>query len=167
VKEYAEGTCELIRAGGRDLGEKVIREEADELATNRFFGAYGIDPLDPAQNALRRTTLAQKLADWHRIYADPDAVRSAIRALADLTDEAGSVIRLSDEAIEGAVKFVAKAGDDIPLADREALLRELVGGTAAHGEDALRFVRETSDPEVVEGMAKMLLDFPAICPLIS
>jgi hypothetical protein len=88
------------------------------------------------------------------IYADPDAVRGAVRALADLKDASGAVIRLSDDAVEGAVKFVAKAGADFPAAERELLLKNLVSNGAEDAEATLRFVKGATDPDAVPGLAK-------------
>lgn len=146
VKEYAEGTCKLVRLGGKDLGDRVFKEEADELAANRFFKAYA---------AGDDIVLAQKIVNWDRIYADPDAVRSAIRALADLKDAAGNVMRLSDDAVEGAVKFVAKAGNGLNPAQREELLRSML--TNPGDADALlKYVKNSPSPKAVEGMARLM-----------
>jgi hypothetical protein len=147
VKEYAEGTCKLLRVGGKELGERVFKEEADELAANRFFKAYG---------AGDDIIVAQKLVNWDRIYADPDAVRSAIRALADVKDAAGNVIRLSDEAVEGAVKFVAKAGSEIPTAERERLLRRILESPAEESDAFLAYLKGSADAEAVPTTRKML-----------
>jgi len=71
-----------------------VREEADELALNRLMKAYAPDMDDVA--------FAEKLVKWDHAFGDPDALRAAVRALADLKDGAGKLIRLSDDAVEGA-----------------------------------------------------------------
>jgi hypothetical protein len=155
VKEYADGTCKLVLAGGKDFGEKVFREEADELAANRFFKVYG-----PGDDL----TLAQRLASLHQTFGDPDAVRAALRALADHKDELGNVIRLSDDAVHGAVKFVAQAGKDLDAVAREGLLRRVLEAGSGEAEDVLKFVKETPSPKSVEGLAKYLEKAP--CQII-
>jgi hypothetical protein len=159
VKEYAEGTCKLVRLGGKDLGERVFKEEADELAANRFFKAYA---------AGDDIIVAQKLVNWDRIYADPDAVRSAIRALADLKDAAGNVIRLSDEAVEGAVKFVAKAGSEIPATERERLLRRILESPAEESDAFLAYLKGSPDVDTVPTTRKMLqaVEEFGTCPVV-
>jgi hypothetical protein len=93
IAEYSQGTCRLVRGGGREMAEKVIREEADEFAANRVMKTYS--PAD-------ELTFAQRLGDWHRAYGDPDAVRSALRALADMKHPVtGQLIRLSTKPSKG------------------------------------------------------------------
>jgi hypothetical protein len=114
-----------------------------------------------AYSAVDDLTFAAKLGDWHRVYADPDAVRGALRTLADLKKPiTGEVVRLSDDAVEGAIKFMAKAGNGLDGAAREQLLRRAVEAGPDEAERLLLFVKESPSPQSVEGLAKYLQTAP-------
>jgi hypothetical protein len=155
LAEFAEGSMKLAVVGPQ-LIKRVAREDADLESLNRLVKKYSDNVLD--------THFVEKLTVWDNLYGDADAVRGAVRALADLRDATGAVIRLSDEAAEGAVKFMAKAGADIPVAEREELLKKLLLDRAEQSDAHLKFLRETTDPNVVEGYAKLLRDIPSVCP---
>ncbi len=169
LAELTAGVFKLATAGGGQFAKRVLREEADIVAVNKVLPAYSGTPGTGLVDRLLDTRFAEKLRALDNLYGDPDAVRGAIRALADLTDEAGQVVRLSDDAVDGAVKFMTlskRLGDlEIPAPEREALLRKLLNDRGEAADAHLRFLREAPDVESVQGYAMMLRDVPAVCPV--
>ncbi len=161
LAELAQGTFKLSMIGGGKLAKNVLRTEEDVQAVNRFMKTYSGQLLD--------STFTERLRLLDDILADPDAVRGAIRALADLKDSTGAVIRLSDDAVEGAVKFMARASEAIPggltAEAREGLLRKLAQSTPVEVEAALAFVKNVNDPDSLKGFTQMLSDLPNVCPV--
>lgn len=158
LAELGEGSLKVAGVAGGPFAAKIVREEEDVAALNRVVRRYSDEALD--------TRFVENLKRLDGVYADPDAVRGAVRALADLRDGTGAVVRLSDDAVEGAVKFMAKAGSEIPVSQREELLRKLLLDQREAAEAQLRFIQQARSPEAVEGFALLLRDMPALCPAV-
>ncbi|HKY22786.1 MAG TPA: Ig-like domain-containing protein, partial [Vicinamibacterales bacterium] len=156
IAEHAEGGLKFAWAGGGAFAGRIVREEADLATLNTVVKRYSDDVLD--------VKFVELLKRSDEVFGDPDAVRGAVRALAGLTDAAGNVIRLSDDAVEGAVKFMARAGADLTPVVREQLLRKLVTASPADVERTLAFIKQTDSPAVVEGIAKMARIAPPCAP---
>jgi hypothetical protein len=159
----AQGTFKLSMAGGGNLAKRVLRDEVDVAAVNRLLPAYSGNPNAGLLDRLLDTRFAEHLKRLGEIYTDPDAVRGALRALADIKDASGAVVRLSDDAVEGAVKFMAKAGNALPPEAREDLLRQVLAGGSDEATPYLLFFRRSRDPQAIEGFAKYLSGIP--CPV--
>ncbi len=158
LAELAQGTFKLSMIGGGKLAKNVLRSEEDIQAVNRFMRTYGGDLLD--------SRLTERLRVLDDVLADPDAVRGAIRALADVKDTTGALIRLSDDAVAGAVKFVARAGDDLPPEAREALLRRIVGGSLDDAEGLLKYLGSSTEPTASLGIRKLLRVEATVCSIV-
>jgi hypothetical protein len=126
----------------------VALEDVDLDALNRLVKRYSNDVLD--------TRFVEKLKGWDALYGDADAVRGAVRALADLRDAGGALIRLSDEAAEGAVKFMARAGADLPAEQRELILRRVLTSPVNDAEALLTYIRRSEDPRLTTGVGKLM-----------
>ena len=81
----------------------------------RFLDAYGGDGQDEA--------FALKFIDWDRACADVDAARIVTEIVSVSADETGRPVRLSDDAVRGAIRWMAEA-TSLSVADRAELLRE-------------------------------------------
>ena len=160
LAELAQGTFKLSMIGGGKLAKNVLRSEEDIQAVNRFMRTYGGDLLD--------SRFTERLRVLDDVLGDPDAVRGAIRALADVKDGTQTVVRLSDDAVEGAIKLMAKAAEAIPgisAEAREGLLRKLAQAAPEEVEAALTFVKGSTDPASIKGFTQMLNDMPNVCPV--
>ena len=154
LAEFAEGSMKLAMVSA-DLIRRVALTEIDLELLNRFVKRYSDDVLD--------TRMVERLARWDGIYADPDAVRIAVRALGELTDGAGNLIRLSDEAVEGAAKFVARAGVDLTADAKEALLKKALSVPPADAEALLAYIKRSSDPKAAAGVRRLLESDASAC----
>jgi hypothetical protein len=154
LAEFAEGSMKLALVSA-DVIRRIALTEIDLELLNRFVKRYSDDVLD--------TRIVERLAKWDEVYADPDAVRSAVRALGDLTGEAGSLIRLSDEAAEGAVKFAARAGDDLAADAKEALLKRILSVPPTEAEALLTYVKRSADPKASAGVRRLLESNASAC----
>jgi hypothetical protein len=81
----------------------------------RLLAAYGDDGDDEA--------FAVRFIAWDRASPDVDAARIVTEIVSVSADEAGRLLRLSDEAIMGAIRWMAEA-TLFSVADRAELLRE-------------------------------------------
>ena len=160
---WAEGSMKLAMASG-SLVARIAKTEIDLDILNRVMKRYSETPNGGTLERVLNKTFAEKLVRWDDVYADPEAVRGAVTALGGFADEAGNLIRLSDEASEGAVKFMARAGADIPVAEREELLRMILSGSTDEAEALLRIVRDAPDAKAVEGLASLFRQTPCVVP---
>jgi hypothetical protein len=158
LRDLAEGSLKFAWLAGGDFAARIVREENDLAALNRVVKRYSNDLLD--------TEFVELLTRVDAVYGDPDAVRGAVRALADFKDASGAVVRLSNEAIEGAVKFMARAGGDLTPAARETLLRKITSLPSEDAEELLSFVHRVPDPLAVRGMRRMLEVSEDICEIV-
>jgi hypothetical protein len=152
IVALSEGSLKVAMVGGGDFAARIVREEADLAALNTLVRRYSADVLD--------TRFVELLMRLDGIYGDPDAVRSAVRILAQVKDTSGAVVRLSDDAVEGAVRFIAHAGDSSAAA-RESLLRTMCLGSSAETELGLAFIKGAPDQETVRGIAAIINAVPA------
>jgi hypothetical protein len=144
---FTEGTMKASMVGGERLMTRVVKEDEDLERLNRVVKRYSEELMD--------TAWVEKMARWDEVYQDADAVRGAIRSLDEFKDAAGNLIRLSDEATEGAVKFMAKAGSHLSAAEREALLKQVMKSPPADVERMLAFVKNAESEDAVKGFAEM------------
>jgi hypothetical protein len=153
VKDYAGGVCKIARHEGGEFLGRIVKDETEEASINRLMRVYS-----PSEDA----SFVRRIAGAEITYANSEALRRTLLSLADFKDASGALIRLSDDAVEGAVKFMAKAGDDIAMAEREQLLKKLLM-EPEHVEASLKFIRELDSPDAIEGFAAMVRDVPVRC----
>lgn len=164
--EWAEGSMKLAMVSG-ELVARIAKTEIDLTLLNRFLARYSDNAAGNLLERVLNTRFAEQLKLWDEIYADPDAVRGAVRALGDFKDEFGNVIQLSDQAAEGAVKFMARAGNGLTAAEKEEILTRLLAAGKEDAEASLRFVREATSPEEVQGLARFFKDMDSVpCAVI-
>ncbi len=153
LADLAQGTFKLSMIGGGKLAKNVLRTDDDIAAVNRFMKTYSGDLLD--------SRFTERLRTLDDVLADPDAVRGAIRALADFKDSTQAIIRLSDEAVEGAVQFMGLA-KNVPTDLRAGALRRILEGTKDEAETVLRFMAESNDPDVIKGFGRYFSEAPCV-----
>jgi hypothetical protein len=163
--EYAEGTMKLALVSG-DLVARIAKTEIDLSILNRVVKRYSDNATGGILERVLNTRFVDNLKRWDGLYQDPDAVRGAIRALGDLSDETGQLIRLSDEAVEGAVKFMAKAGADLPAEVREAILKRVLAVPREDAEALLIYLRRSADPGAAAGVARLMDVAPSVCSVV-
>ena len=101
----------------------------------RLLDAYGDDGEDEA--------FALRFIAWDRACADVDAARIVTEIVSASTDEAGRPVRLSDDAVRGAIRWMAEA-TSFTVADRAELLREGLGSRDRFAGDGLIAFLETA-----------------------
>ena len=100
---------------------------SDVPRLERFLDAYGVDGQDEA--------FALRFIEWDRACADADAARIVTEIVSANAGEAGRPVRLTDDAVRGAIRWMAEA-TSFTVADRAELLREGLGSrdrSAGHG----------------------------------
>jgi hypothetical protein len=85
----------------------------------RLLAAYGDGDPD---------AFAAAFIEWDRDCADPEAARIATELLALFVDDDGRVVRLTDDAVRGAVNLIAQPGAHARL-ERATVLRDLLSST--------------------------------------
>jgi len=161
---WAEGSMKLAMASG-SLVARIAKTEVDLDILNKLMKRYSDDGGSMLDRVLNKR-FAEKLTRWDEVYADPDAVRGAVRALGEFADETGTLIRLSDEATEGAVKFMARAGADLTAETREAMLKRLLSLPQEEAEAILVFLKNSNDPTVAHGMRTFLDSAGSACEVV-
>jgi hypothetical protein len=140
--DIADGAQDaLVVAGSLDHtvpGRNYAKDYADKYRAT----AQG----DRVESSLSR--IRQNVADAR--YSD-DAIQRATRQLSN-----PAVAALSDEAVEGAVRFTARAGADLSGATREALLARLLDQAGEDAEAILGYLGRTQDVDAPIGMRKLL-----------
>jgi hypothetical protein len=101
----------------------------------RLLDAYGDDGQGEA--------FAVRFIAWDRASPDVDAARIVTEIVSVSTDEAGRLLRLSDEVIQGAIRWMAEA-TSLTVADRAELLREGLGSRDRLTEGGLIAFLETA-----------------------
>jgi hypothetical protein len=101
----------------------------------RFLDAYGGDGQDEA--------FALRFIDWDRACADVDAARIVTEIVSVSADETGRPVRLSDDAVRGAIRWMAEA-TSLSVADRAELLREGLGSRDRFAGEGLIAFLETA-----------------------
>lgn len=101
----------------------------------RLLDAYGGDGQDEA--------FACKFIAWDRACADADAARIVTEIVSVSADESGRLVRLSDDAIRGAVRWMAEA-TSFTVADRADLLHDGLVSRDRFAENALIAFLETA-----------------------
>jgi len=143
--EIADGAHDaLVLAGDIDVpgaGPTTAKQYADKYA-------------DRLESSLAR--VKRSIDDAQ--YPD-EAIGRAVRALAK-----SDIAALSDEAVEGAVKFMRDAGDGIPMAERQLLLERYLDATTDDADTVFRLVREAEDAETVAGFARIAQMTPCLVP---
>ncbi len=91
-------------------------------------------------------------------YPD-EAIGRAVRALAR-----SDIAALSDDAVEGAVKFMRDAGDGIPMAERQLLLERYLDAAPDDADSVFRLIQEAEDAETVAGFARIAQITPCLVP---
>ena len=91
----------------------------------RFLAAYDTGEPD---------AFAATFIGWDRECSDAEAARIVTELLALFVDETGSVVRLSDDAVRGAVRWMARSAA-LSSTERARALRTLLSSTTP---DALR-----------------------------
>jgi hypothetical protein len=66
---------------------------------------------------------ARRFIAWDRACADGDAARIVTEVLAVCTDDAGRIVRLTDDQVEAAIRWMAEA-TSMPVAERARVLGE-------------------------------------------
>lgn len=64
---------------------------------------------------------AEAFIDWDRACGDSDAARIVTEAISTLVDERGRLIRLTPEAIRGAIAWIAASSGDLRTERVQAL----------------------------------------------
>ncbi len=85
----------------------------------RLLAAYGNGDPD---------AFAAAFIEWDRESADAEAARIATELLALFVDGDGRVVRLTDDAVRGAVNWLAQPGAQARL-ERATVLRDLLSST--------------------------------------
>jgi hypothetical protein len=101
----------------------------------RLLAAYGDDGDDEA--------FAVRFIAWDRASPDVDAARIVTEIVSVSTDEAGRLLRLSDDVIEGAIRWMAEA-TSFSVANRAELLRDGLASRGRPGDNGLIAFLETA-----------------------
>ena len=68
---------------------------------------------------------AQEFIQWDDACNDADAARIVTEVISQLVDRKGQLVRLTDEAVRGAIRWLAEA-PSLERADRVAALRDIL-----------------------------------------
>lgn len=90
--------------------------------------------LDAYRNAEDDDAFARRFIAWDRACPDPDAARIVTEIISVCMDRSGRVTRLSDDVLQGAIRWMAEA-TSLTVADRAARLREVLSSGDENSED--------------------------------
>jgi hypothetical protein len=81
----------------------------------RLLAVYETDDEDDA--------FARRFIGWDRASSDAEAARIVTEVISTIVDRTGRIVRLSDEAVQGAIRWIAEATSPA-LAERARMLGE-------------------------------------------
>jgi hypothetical protein len=136
VTDATDGARDVLVKAENTLGNTKV---------GKFVGTYeGSAKGDQVSTSLTR--LEQTVTDTR--FTD-DVRAATVDVLSDFP-------AFSDDAVEGAAKFLATAGDDIALDASKDLLRRVAGQAPDDADFLLTYMKNSSDPEVGKGFRKLL-----------
>jgi hypothetical protein len=100
----------------------------------RFLAAYDTGEPD---------VFAATFIGWDRECSDAEAARIVTELLAVFVDEKGTLVRLSDDAVRGAVRWMARSAA-LSSTDRARALRTLLSSTTPEAVQHTTRVLETA-----------------------
>jgi len=170
----------LTRWVGFRTGKRAVKEAFEAYEKTGEVADTVHDALVTAAEHVNTAerNVVKDYVEKYRNAPEGDRVPSSLSRLRDAADRNGysdealartmralsgpNLPSLSDDAVEGALRFMAKAGDDIPLEIRELAMGNVLSGTRDESEALLRFVREAPNDGEVQGFARFFRDIP--CP---
>ena len=114
----------------------------------RLLAAYGAGEPD---------VFAATFIGWDRECSDAEAARIVTELLAVFVDENGTLVRLSDDAVRGAVRWMAGSAA-LPSAERARALRTLLSSTTPDAVRQTTRILETA--AAMDDAAALVADHP-------
>ena len=118
---------------------------------DEFFRRYATSPMHvprlerllAAYDTGESDVFAATFIGWDRECSDVEAARIVTELLAVFVDETGALVRLSDDAVRGAVRWMARSAA-LSSTERADALRTLLSSTTAEAVRQTTRVLETA-----------------------
>ena len=137
-----------------------------DAVRDEFFRRYATSPIHvprlerllAAFGAGQPDVFAATFIGWDRECSDAEAARIVTELLAVFVDEKGALVRLSDDAVRGAVRWMARSAA-LSSTERAGALRTLLSSTTPDAVRQTTRILETA--AAMDDAVALVADHPA------